>query len=182
MNSLPVVPLLVVLIAAAIAVCTDLRKFQIYNSLTIPLLISGLVYHGVLNGPGEFASSMLGALLGFGFFMLFYLVGGMGSGDVKLMAGIGAWLGLFLTYDVIFATAIAGAIYAMILIVAFGTARETWINFKIMYYRLAAIGRNLVAEDQVETIVRQPKHRQRMIPFAAMIMVGLVAILIIHVK
>jgi prepilin peptidase CpaA len=181
-NSLPLIPVSVALLAVAIAVCTDLRKFQICNWLTFPLLASGLIYHGLSDGSGEFASSVLGAILGFGFLLMFYVLGGMGSGDVKLMAGVGSWLGLGLTFDVIFATAVAGAVYALVLILAFTPWCETWINFKIMYHRLAAIGRNLAAEDQVEAIVMRPNHRQRLIPFAAMIMIGLLAILIMHVK
>ena len=180
MNYLPVIPVSVALAAVAIAVFTDLRRFQIYNWITFPLFASGLLYHGMVDGQGEFASSMLGAMLGFGFLFIFYLLGGMGSGDVKLMAGIGAWLGLDLTLDVIVATAVAGAIYALVLMLAFSPLRETVINFQIMYFRLAAIGRSLAAEDQVEAVVNRPNHRQRLIPFAAMIMVGLLSILMMR--
>ena len=42
-------PVVVVLVATLVAVVTDVRSFRVYNVLTIPLLISGLVYHGVTN-------------------------------------------------------------------------------------------------------------------------------------
>ena len=51
MNTIVSVPVLVASVAALIAAVTDVRSFKVYNSLTIPLLLSGLVYHGFVGGP-----------------------------------------------------------------------------------------------------------------------------------
>src|SRR6476659_7129766 len=91
------VPTLVVLIAAIVAALTDVVKFKVYNFLTVPLMIAGLVYHGFTGGPSALVGSALGLLLGGGLLMIFFLMGGMGGGDVKLMAAIGAWLGIVMT-------------------------------------------------------------------------------------
>ena len=89
----PSVPLLVVLAAVAVAVVTDLRSFKIYNALTLPLVVWGLAYHGINAGFAGLADSAAGMAVGFGVFFVVFLLGGMGGGDVKLMAGVGAWLG-----------------------------------------------------------------------------------------
>src|SRR5438045_221996 len=78
-------PMAVVWIAALAAAVLDGWKFKIYTAVTLPLLASGLLYHGVLGGPTEFAGSLLGLVFGFGILIGFYVMGGMGAGDVKLM-------------------------------------------------------------------------------------------------
>ena len=100
-----------------IAVCYDLRFRRIPNWLTFPAMIVGIAYHTYFGGIPAFFLSLGGLLLGFAVFFVFYAIGGMGAGDVKLMAAIGALLG---PKDVLFAalyTAIAGGVYAILLLV-----------------------------------------------------------------
>jgi prepilin peptidase CpaA len=170
-------PVGIVLIASLIAAVTDVWKFKVHNLLTLPLLVSGLVYHGVAGGTAGLAGSAMGVLFGFGSLVLFYAMGGMGAGDVKLMAGVGAWLGMPLTFFVFLASSLAAGVYAVILTVACGRLRETWVNFKILWHRLVAAGRHLGAEDRIEAEVGRDDRRRRLIPFAAMVAVGLVALL-----
>jgi prepilin peptidase CpaA len=177
-ETLPV-PVIVVLVAVLIAAVTDLRAFKIHNVLTLPLLLSGLVYHGVTNGAEGFVESLLGALFGFGILLLLYLTGGMGGGDVKLMAGIGAWLGVPTTLVIILAACIAAGVYALVIVVASGRIRETLVRFQIMWYRVTAVGRNLAAEDRVEETVQKNDRRGRVVPFGTMTGVGLVALIAI---
>jgi prepilin peptidase CpaA len=179
------VPLIVVLAAVLVAAVTDLWKFKVHNLLTLPLLLTGLIYHTVVGGMSEtgwavgFMSSLLGVLCGSGVLLLLYVMGGMGAGDVKLMAGVGAWLALPLTFYVFVASALAGGAYAVVLVVANGRIRETWLNFRIIWLRVSAFGRHLGADDRVEQEVNRADRRRRVIPFAAMIAVGLVGLLIL---
>jgi prepilin peptidase CpaA len=116
----------------------------------------------------------------FGFAALFvlYILGGMGAGDVKLMAGIGAWLGMPLTFYVFIASSLAAGLYAAGLVVWTGRVAETVVNLQILWLRLASVGRFLGADDKVEVEVSRTDRRKRIIPFAAMVAVGLVATLI----
>ena len=165
----------VVLIGVAITAVTDLWKFKVYNLLTLPLLCTGLFYHGFVGGTGEFTGSLLGALFGFTVLVPFYCMGGMGAGDVKLMAAVGAWLGMPQTFAVFIASSLAAGCYALYLIIAHGKVTETYVNFKILWHRLRAIGRYLGAEDNVEAAVSRADRASRLIPFAAMVAIGVLA-------
>jgi prepilin peptidase CpaA len=169
-------PITVVLGGALIAGVTDLWRFKVHNLVTLPLLFSGLVYHAVW-GTG-LPNSLLGVACGSGLLLLFYSMGGMGAGDVKLMAGIGAWLGIPYTLYVFVAASILAALYALVLIVLCGRVRETWVNLQIIWHRVAVFGRHLGAEDQIEAEVQRGDRRRRIIPFAAMVAVGVVVVFV----
>jgi prepilin peptidase CpaA len=172
------VPIIVVLVAALITTVTDLWRFKIYNVLTLPLLLSGLVYHFLVGGTGGLAASLLGAVFGFAVLLLFYVMGGMGAGDVKLMAAVGAWLGLPLIFYVFIASSLAAGLYSVFLLVASHSVNETWTNFQILWLRLVILGRHLGTGQRIEAAVKQPDRRLRLVPFAAMLMVGTVALLV----
>jgi prepilin peptidase CpaA len=169
-------PITIVLGAALIAGVTDLWKYKVHNLLTLPVLFSGLIYHAVW-GTG-LANSLLGVLCGSGILLLFYLLGGMGAGDVKLMAAIGAWLGIPYTFYVFVASSVVAGLYALLLILVYGRVRETWVNLQIIWHRVAAFGRHLGAEDHIEAEVNRADRRRRIIPFAAMVAVGVIAALV----
>ena len=175
MFSMPAVPIMIVLLAAFVAAITDIWKFKVYNALTVPLLVSGLLYHGF---QGELTDSLVGILFGFAALITLYLVGGMGAGDVKLMAGVGAWLGMPLTFYVFIASSLAAGIYSMLLVVLTGKVGETVVNLHIVWLRLSSIGRYLAADDRVEKEVLRSDRRRRIIPFAAMVAIGIVATLL----
>lgn len=168
-------PATVVLIAALIAAVTDVWKFKVYNALTLPLLISGLLYHGLTGGPAALGGSALGLLCGFAILLLFYAMGAMGAGDVKLMAAIGAWLGMPLTFYVFIASALAGGLYAVTLLVMAGGIGEAMIHMQILWLRMVSFGRHLGSDDRVEAEVKRDDRRKRLIPFAAMVAIGVVS-------
>ncbi len=105
--------LLPILTTAAI---TDFRSRRIPNWLTLPVIVGGLAYHTAVNGMSGFIFSLEGVLLGFALLILFYLAGGMGAGDVKLLSAVGSLLGPKGVLFVFLYTAIAGGIIALALL------------------------------------------------------------------
>ena len=84
--------LLIVIVGLA-AVIEDLGWRRISNWTSGGAVAGGLIVNYLQKGWSGAWHSLLGALIGFGVFLVFYLLGGMGGGDVKLMAGFGALLG-----------------------------------------------------------------------------------------
>lgn len=83
--------LLAILIAAT---WTDVTKGKVYNALTYSAVIAGLVLNGFLRPAGlGWNAALLGLAMGFVPMFLIYLGGGLGGGDVKLMAATGAFIG-----------------------------------------------------------------------------------------
>jgi prepilin peptidase CpaA len=171
-------PVYVALTAALVAAVTDVWKFKVHNLLTLPVLVSGLVYHWHTGGLPGLGGSLFGVLFGFGVLFAFYLMGGMGAGDVKLLAALGAWLGMPLTFYLFLTSALAAGLYAVGLMLHYDMGRDTWINMQILWHRLRSLGRNFAAEDRVEFELRRPEHRRRVIPFAAMVALGLIGLLV----
>jgi prepilin peptidase CpaA len=91
----------------------DLRTRRIPNYLTLGTAVAGLAYNFMSQGLPGLVSGLLGMLLGFAFLFLPYLWGGMGAGDVKALAALGAWLGPKLTVLLFCYMGIAGGIIAV---------------------------------------------------------------------
>ena len=72
---------------------SDARTRRIPNYLNLSCALAGLGYQLGVNGLAGLTDGLLGMVLGFGLLILFYLKGGMGAGDVKALAALGAWLG-----------------------------------------------------------------------------------------
>jgi prepilin peptidase CpaA len=81
------------LLAVAVATVTDIRSRRIPNWLVVPFLLAGIAVSGWQNGWQGVGQSFLGIGLGAVLFGFLSFLGGMGMGDVKLMAAIGAWIG-----------------------------------------------------------------------------------------
>jgi prepilin peptidase CpaA len=76
------------------AVITDLRSSRVPNWLTFPAMGVALAGHAWLRDGDGIIFSLAGLGTGLGLFFLLYLAGGIGAGDVKLMAAIGAFVGV----------------------------------------------------------------------------------------
>lgn len=177
MDGVPAVPAIIVVVAACVAACTDAWSFTVPNILTLPLLMSGILYHSVMDGRLGFQTSLAGALLAFAVLILPYASGGMGAGDVKLMAGVGAWVGVPTIIYVLLSSCIAAGIYALVLMLMRGSAKELWLQFRLMGLRRGAVGKHFHGEG-VESETRRDDRRQRLIPFAAMVALGVLATLV----
>ncbi len=114
-----------------IAACVDdLRRRQISNWIPGSALASGLVLQTVQHGWRGAGSALLGTLAGAGVFLIFYLLGGMGGGDVKLMAGFGALLGAKRLFEAALWTAGCGGVMALAVIARGPDSRLRWTRGK----------------------------------------------------
>jgi prepilin peptidase CpaA len=84
------------LVALAIAACacvTDIRSRRIPNLLTFGGALAGVLFHVMTDSTHGLLISTTGWVVGLIVYLLPFLLGGLGAGDVKLVAALGAWLG-----------------------------------------------------------------------------------------
>ena len=99
---------------------TDIKWKKIPNALTFPAMIIGLFAHGFMSGVSGFLYSIEGLFLGLALLIVFYVMGMMGAGDVKLMGAVGSILGPAGVFKAFLFTAIVGGIYAVIVLAYHG--------------------------------------------------------------
>ncbi len=86
--------MLVALITGLAACGDDLVRRQVSNWICLFAFAAGISCLSASRGWHGLSSSLLGAASGFAVFAVFYWLGGMGGGDIKLMAGMGAIVGV----------------------------------------------------------------------------------------
>ncbi len=97
-----------------VAVATDLARGEICNWLTIPALLLALGT-GLAEGGGEgLGLAAWGGLVGGAIFLVPFLLGAMGGGDVKLMAALGAWAGAAFVLKTAFYACLLGGGWALL--------------------------------------------------------------------
>jgi prepilin peptidase CpaA len=142
-----------------IAACVDdLRRRQISNWIPGSALASGLILQTVQHGWRGTGSALLGTLAGAGVFLIFYVLGGMGGGDVKLMAGFGALLGARRLFEAALWTAGCGGVMALAFI-ATGLIRDL-------------LGRGKAPRDPAAAAAVQSSRTAQSIPYAPAIAAG----------
>lgn len=128
---------------------TDVKAGKVYNSVTFPAFLLGLVLayaRGTIDdgqGGRYLINSLAGALLGGGLFAVFYWLGGLAGGDVKLMAAIGALKGFMFTCYALLYTSIVGAILAVGMLIWQG---RLWDGLRGSLTMLFSIRRPLAPE------------------------------------
>lgn len=131
--SLELVARTIALGVALIACVTDIRSRRIPNVLTFGAAAAAIVFHLVAHGLTAAGMSALSWLVGILVFLPFFLVGGLGAGDIKLVGAIGAWFGSpASTIWVALYTGIAGGLMALIVMFARGYAKTAFTNLRLM--------------------------------------------------
>lgn len=125
--------------ASAGAAC-DIRSRRIPNRLTGSSCLAALLLHGVLHGWRGVGSALAGSLLGGTVFVLFYLAGGMGAGDVKLVAAVCGLAGLSATAGILLGTALLGGVFALVVALWHQRLNESFANMGRLLWHHGARG------------------------------------------
>ena len=113
---------------ATVGAVQDVRGGRIPNWLTYTGLLAALAVRFITWGRPGLSAGLFGVLLGGGIFYLLFLLGGMGGGDVKLIAAVSAWAGVAQTLNILIAAAIAGGILAVGYMLFHKNVRQTLVN------------------------------------------------------
>ncbi|MEQ1897737.1 MAG: prepilin peptidase [Vicinamibacterales bacterium] len=123
-----VLPSIAALAVASAACATDIRNRRIPNILTFGAAAAAVAYGALTGGAGGVATAGAGWLAGTLIFLPFFLLRGMGAGDVKLLAALGAWLGPGAVLVIALYTSIAGGVMALGVALGRGYLRTALAN------------------------------------------------------
>ncbi len=118
----PPIPLQVVLAAVVlVAAVTDLRSRKIPNWLTLAGVLAGILLNSFLAVDRyNWRSALFGMGLAFLVYFPLYLLRGMGAGDVKLMAAVGALVGPANWFAIFILSNVLGGVAAVLLLLSRG--------------------------------------------------------------
>lgn len=134
-TSIQIIGALAIIWALIALAAIDFDTQLLPDSITLPLLWLGLAFN-LNNAFTDLPSAVIGAMAGYlslwSVFWLFKLATGkegMGYGDFKLLAALGAWLGWQLLPAIILLSSVVGALVGISLILALGRERNLPIPF-----------------------------------------------------
>ena len=143
---------------ALVASVFDVRARRIPNVLTFGAAAAALVASVATAGAAGAGTSAAGWLLALAIWLPIYALGGMGAGDVKLMAAIGAWLGPVGGLVAALYAGVAGAVMAAGVALASGSARQTCSNVSLLmtHWRVAGFAPHAQLNLQSPTSAKLP--------------------------
>jgi prepilin peptidase CpaA len=159
------VPLLLPLLLSLWMAWGDIKTQRIPNYLTLGAAVSGLGFQLGFHGWGGLWSGFLGLILGFGLLIIPYLLQGMGAGDVKALAALGAWLG---PWNTLFLFVYMGICGGLLILLVLAWRGDLWSQMQEGWKSL----KNLFSRQPPPEKQKSPRTQQR-IPYAAALALGM---------
>lgn len=148
-------------IVLSVATFTDLRSRRIPNWLVFPFFVCGVAVSSILHGWHGAGQSLEGAGLGILIYGFMFWMGGMGAGDVKLCAAVGAWIGPGQLFIALVLTGLVGGLMALTWAVCGGFLTELFQHTSDLTFR---------AKESGEAVLSNPLRRK--MPYAPAIAIG----------
>lgn len=128
---------LLLLVLLGIATVTDVTRHKIYNRTTYPGIAAGMAVNLIADGWSGFQDSVAGFVV-CGLIMLFcFVLFNVGGGDVKLMAMMGACLGLHDGVEAMLWTFVLGSLFGIVLLIwqigVWRMARKTAEHLRLVW-------------------------------------------------
>ncbi len=159
----------------ALGACvTDVAARRVPNILTGTAIVCGLLAHTLIPGGHGAAEALLGFTAGLAVFFPFFALGGMGGGDVKLMAALGTWIGWQAVLWTAIYGAVAGGVLALIVTLSQGYLRQAFSNIGSLFLFWWVQGVKPMPDLTLE------HGRGPRLPYAIPVFAGLVAMLWRH--
>jgi prepilin peptidase CpaA len=167
-------PIWVVSITLIVAAIIDGIQLKVPNWITLPMIGSGWIYSSVsyaMNGEAWYAGlawSIAGTAIGLALLLPPYAIGGMGAGDVKLLAGVGAWVHCGNTLMAFCISVVIGGLIAV--------GQIAWHRgFQKHFRQMAFIANEIVTIKNPETlsqIAAERKSSMCLLPYGIPICIG----------
>jgi len=154
-----------------VAAVIDGCKLKVPNWLTFPMVISGWVYSLAFFGWEGLVWSLVGTAVGLGLLLPAYAIGGMGAGDVKLLAGVGAWVWGTVTFFAFCVSAVVGGLIALGMVVY----RRKWGRHQAQFWAILTDIMVIRDPTQLSTMAAERKSSMLLLPYGIPIAIGTIA-------
>lgn len=154
-----------ILILAAVI---DGWKLKVPNWITFPMVLSGWAASGISFGWAGLAASLWGTAVGLGLLLPAYAIGGMGAGDVKLLAGVGAWVGVSQTFWAFAVSAVIGAVIAITMVVV----SRKWRHHQNQFFGILNEILLIKNPNKLSEIAAERKSSMMLLPYGIPIAIG----------
>ncbi|MEP3481887.1 MAG: A24 family peptidase [Fuerstiella sp.] len=161
-------PIKLVSVVLIIAAWIDGKELRVPNYITLPMILTGLIYQTVAGGFGGMGAGLLGMCVGLMCLLPLYAVGGMGAGDVKLMAGIGAWVGWQITAYSFAVSVVVGAFMAVVMVAVSGDWKKHYKQCLLILSEWSLIKNPY----ELSEIATERKARMYLLPYGIPICIG----------
>jgi prepilin peptidase CpaA len=158
----------VVLVVAAVI---DGYKLKVPNWITFPLILSGWGFNLATAGWPGLGWSLLGTAVGLGLLLPAYAIGGMGAGDVKLLAGVGAWVQAETTFYAFCWSAIVGGAIAIAMVLV----RRSWQKHKNQFLMIFTEVLTIGNPSELASIAAERKSSMLLLPYGIPLAIGSIA-------
>lgn len=164
-------PIWLVSLTLVVAATIDGWKLKVPNWITFPMIVSGWAYSTVAFGWEGLGWSLLGTAVGLALLLPAYAVGGMGAGDVKLLAGVGAWVWGTVTLYAFCLSALAGAAIAVAMVLL----RRSWAHHKSQFWMIFQEILTVRDPEKLAAIAAERKPTMLLLPYGIPIAIGTIA-------
>lgn len=164
-------PIWFVTITLVVAAVIDGYALKVPNWITYPLVFSGWAYSGIAYGWEGLGWSLLGTLVGLALLLPLYSIGGMGAGDVKLLAGVGAWVWASVTFYAFCLSTIIGAVIAVGMVLY----RRAWRKHRDQTMMILGEIMTIRDPNQLAAIAAERKSSMLLLPYGIPIAIGTIA-------
>ena len=164
-------PVWFVTITLVVAAVIDGLQLKVPNWITYPMILSGWAYSAVLSSyPGweGLWYSLVGTVVGLALLMPAYAIGGMGAGDVKLLAGVGAWMWGTVTFYAFAVSTIVGAVIAVGMVLW----TKSWDKHKNQFWGIVNEIVTVKDPEKLAEIAAERKPRMFLLPYGIPIAIG----------
>ncbi|HTQ38689.1 MAG TPA: prepilin peptidase [Pirellulales bacterium] len=161
-------PAWLVAFTLVVAAVIDGWQLRVPNWLTFPMILSGWVFGAVTAGWAGIGESLLGTAVGLALLLPAYAIGGMGAGDVKLLAGVGAWVGATTTFYAFCVSALIGGAIALAMVLL----QHKWKHHQNQFLKIIGEVVTIGNPNDLATIAAQRKSSMLLLPYGIPIAIG----------
>ena len=162
---------IVVSIILIVAAVIDGWKLKVPNWITYPMVFAGWAFSAYMFGFNGLVASLIGTVVGLALLLPAYAIGGMGAGDVKLLAGVGAWVWGWTTFYAFCVSAVIGGLIALGMVLYRKNFQHHAGQFKAILTEIFVVR----DPNQLAALAAERKSSMLLLPYGIPIAIGTIA-------